>query len=143
MPLTREEIIQTLKERGLRVTPQRYGVYANLLQRRDHPSAEELLLDLNEAAPTSSQATVYSSLKALQSVGLIREVLLQEGVCRYDANTEPHHHFCCRHCGAIEDIGWQELPPVDLSQLRPGLKAERYEITVHGICETCDHGKIE
>lgn len=137
MALTREAIIQTLRERGLRVTPQRYGVYANLLQRRDHPSAEQLLLDLNQGAPTSSQATVYSSLKALQSVGLVREVLLEEGVCRYDANTEPHHHFCCRGCGAIEDIGWDEFPAVDLARLRPGLRAERYEITVHGVCEQC------
>lgn len=138
MAFTREDIIQALKERGLRVTPQRYGVYANLLQRRDHPSAEELLLDLNQAAPTSSQATVYSSLKALQSVGLIREVLLEEGVCRYDANTDPHHHFRCRHCGAIEDIAWEQFPVVDLAELRPGLQGERYEVTVHGICGQCD-----
>jgi len=138
MAFTREEIIQALKDRGLRVTPQRYGVYANLLQRQDHPSAEELLLDLNQDAPTSSQATVYSSLKALQSVGLIREVLLEEGVCRYDANTDPHHHFRCHCCGAIEDIAWEQFPPVNLAQLRPGLQGERYEVTVYGICEQCD-----
>ena len=138
MSFTKEEIIHALKERGLRVTPQRYGVYANLLQRQDHPSAEELLLDLNQAAPTSSQATVYSSLKALQRAGLIREVLLEEGVCRYDANTDPHHHFRCNHCGAIEDIAWEKFPPVDLAQLRPGLQGARYEVTVHGVCEQCD-----
>jgi Fur family peroxide stress response transcriptional regulator len=138
MALTKGDIIQALKKRGLRVTPQRYGVYANLLQRQDHPSAEELLLDLNQAAPISSQATVYSSLKALQSAGLIREVLLEEGVCRYDANTDPHHHFRCRHCGAIEDIAWEQFPAVDLAQLRPGLQGERYEVTVHGMCEKCD-----
>ncbi|MGA1622976.1 MAG: Fur family transcriptional regulator [Synechocystis sp.] len=138
MSITKEDIIHALKNRGLRVTPQRYGVYANLLQRQDHPSAEELLADLNQDAPTSSQATVYSSLKALQSAGLIREVLLEEGVCRYDANTDPHHHFRCRRCGAIEDIAWDQFPPVDLAQMRPGLRGERYEVTVHGVCETCD-----
>ena len=141
MSFTKEEIIHALKERGLRVTPQRYSVYANLLQRQDHPSAEELLLDLNQAAPTSSQATVYSSLKALQSVGLIREVLLEEGVCRYDANTEPHHHFRCRHCGAIEDIAWEQFPPMNLAELRPGLQGERYEVTVHGVCEQCESSR--
>lgn len=142
MSFTREEIIQALKDRGLRVTPQRYSVYANLLHRQDHPSAEELLLDLNQAAPTSSQATVYSSLKALQGVGLVREVLLEEGVCRYDANTNPHHHFRCRHCGAIEDIAWEQFPVVDLSQLRRGLLGERCEVTVHGLCEACATLKV-
>lgn len=140
MAPSREAIIQTLRQHGLRVTPQRYGVYANLLQRQDHPSAEELLLDLNQDAPTSSQATVYSSLKALQGAGLVREVLLEEGVCRYDANMEPHHHFRCRQCGAIQDIAWQALTTIDLAQLQPDLKAERYEITVHGLCDHCGQG---
>jgi Fur family peroxide stress response transcriptional regulator len=112
-------IVQTLKSKGLRVTPQRFAVYATLLERSDHPTADDILMDLNQAAPTSSQATVYSSLQALRDVNLVREVLLEEGVCRYDANVEPHHHFRCRCCGAIADISWDAIPPVDLANLNP------------------------
>jgi Fur family peroxide stress response transcriptional regulator len=131
-------IIQTLKSRGLRVTPQRFAVYANLLARTDHPTAEQIVWDLNQAAPTSSQATVYSSLQTLRDAGLVREVLLEEGVCRYDANVAPHHHFRCRGCGEIEDIAWDNFPGVSLQCLRPGLKVEGYEVTVRGICDRCD-----
>ncbi|MEM9451908.1 MAG: Fur family transcriptional regulator [Cyanobacteria bacterium P01_E01_bin.6] len=137
MSLQTEEIVQTLKSKQLRVTPQRFAVYANLLARTDHPTAEQILKDLNQNAPTSSQATIYSSLQALRDVGLIREVLLEEGVCRYDANVELHHHFRCHVCGVIEDIPWEQLKQVDISQLRPGLKAESYEVTVHGVCDRC------
>jgi Fur family transcriptional regulator, peroxide stress response regulator len=132
-----EQIIQTLKDRGLRVTPQRFAVYANLLQRGDHPTVEQLLQDLNQDAPTSSQSTVYSSLQALCEAGLVREVLLEEGVCRYDANVAPHHHFRCQHCGTIEDIAWEQLPDLRLGHLRPGLQVESYEVTLHGHCEHC------
>ena len=62
-------VIETLKVKGLRVTPQRCAVYANLLSRTDHPTVEQLLRDLNESFPISSQATVYSSLQALQNAG--------------------------------------------------------------------------
>ncbi|MCU0553077.1 MAG: transcriptional repressor, partial [Leptolyngbya sp. Prado105] len=113
-----ETIIQLLKEKGLRVTPQRFAVFANLLDRTDHPTAEQVLLDLNETAPTSSQSTVYSSLQALCKVGLIREVLLEEGVCRYDANVAPHHHFRCHCCGVIEDIAWEDLQGLRLDRVR-------------------------
>jgi Fur family transcriptional regulator, peroxide stress response regulator len=130
-------VVETLKDRGLRVTPQRCAVYANLLGRTDHPTVEQLLRDLNQSFPISSQATVYSSLQALQNAGLVREVLLEEGVSRYDANVTPHHHFRCRCCGSIEDIGWSELPPLSLTGLRPGLKAEGYEVTVNGVCDRC------
>ncbi|MEO0825707.1 MAG: Fur family transcriptional regulator [Cyanobacteria bacterium J06635_15] len=132
-----DQIIQTLKSRSLRVTPQRFAVYANLLARTDHPTAEQILADLNQDAPRSSQATVYSSLQALQDVGLVREVLLEEGVCRYDANVAPHHHFRCRQCGEIEDIAWEQFQSIDLTRLRSGLDAEDYEVTVHGRCDRC------
>ena len=133
----KDTIVKTLKEKGLRVTPQRYSIYANLLGRNDHPTAEMLLQDLNKDVPTLSQATVYLSLKTLRDVGLIREVLLEEGVCRYDANVEPHHHFYCTSCGEIEDIPWDDLSGVNLSNLRKGLKVDRYEVTLYGSCDEC------
>ncbi|NEQ43307.1 MAG: transcriptional repressor [Leptolyngbya sp. SIOISBB] len=132
-----EEIVQTLKDKRLRVTPQRFAVYANLLGRTDHPTAEQILNDLNQDAPVSSQATIYNCLQALQEVGLIREVLLDEGGCRYDANVEPHHHFRCQSCGAIADIPWQTLQPIDVTHLNSDWQVNGYEVTVHGTCKGC------
>jgi Fur family peroxide stress response transcriptional regulator len=134
---TADAIVQTLKSKGLRVTPQRYAVYANLLGRTDHPAVDTLLVDLNRDSPVSSQATVYSSLQALQEVGLVREVLLEEGVTRYDANVSPHHHFRCRCCGQIEDVDWEVLPAPNFDRLRPDLTVEGYELTVQGVCDRC------
>ncbi len=137
MKRTTERIVQQLKARGLRVTPQRFAVYANLLQRQDHPTAEQLLADLNQVGPVSSQATVYNSLQALREAGLVREVLLEEGVVRYDANMAPHHHFRCRQCGHIEDIDWSAFQGLTEGILRPGLQPESYEVTVLGVCDRC------
>lgn len=135
--MSTDTIVQTLKSKGLRVTPQRFAVYANLLARQDHPTAEDLLHDLNKDCPISSQATIYSALQALREVGLVREVLLEEGVSRYDANIEQHHHFRCRQCGTIEDIAWNAFRTLELTRLRPGLTVEAYEVTVHGLCDRC------
>jgi Fur family transcriptional regulator, peroxide stress response regulator len=136
-----DAIVKTLKAKGLRVTPQRFAVYANLLSRTDHPTVEQLLVDLNQSCPVSSQATIYSSLQALRAAGLIREVLLEAGVSRYDAIVESHHHFHCQQCGAIEDIGWDELPVVEFARLRSGLQAVTYETTVRGYCDRCNRAK--
>ena len=137
MSHTTAEIIETLKSKKLRVTPQRFAVYANLLGREDHPTAEQLLKDLNKDAPTASQATLYSSLQALRGVGLIRDVRIEEGVCRYDANVGLHHHFRCNSCGAIEDVAWEQFQQAATDQLRDGLKVESYEVTVKGVCDRC------
>jgi Fur family transcriptional regulator, peroxide stress response regulator len=132
-----DHIVKTLKDKGLRVTPQRYAVYANLLDRSDHPTVEQLLWDLNQDGPRSSQATVYSSLLALREAGLVREVLLESGVCRYDAKVDRHHHFRCSGCGRIEDIEWDSLAPVNLNKLPRHLQADQYEVIIQGRCGDC------
>jgi len=132
-----EAVVQRLKAKRLRVTPQRFAVYANLLARTDHPTAEQICRDLNQAAPTSSQATVYSTLQALRQAGLVREVLLEEGISRYDANVEPHHHFRCQCCGAIADLAWETFDRIDLQCLPAGWQGESYEVTVRGRCDRC------
>ncbi|MGD1873262.1 MAG: Fur family transcriptional regulator [Mastigocoleus sp.] len=132
-----DQIVQTLKSKGLRVTPQRFAVYSNLLNRQDHPTAEQILISLNKNSPTSSQATIYSSLQVLRDAGLVREVLLEEGVCRYDANVSLHHHFCCKKCGSIEDIPWEQIEDISFKSLRPGLTVDNYELTLHGVCDRC------
>jgi Fur family transcriptional regulator, peroxide stress response regulator len=134
-----DAIVKTLKAKGLRVTPQRFAVYANLLARTDHPTVEQILVDLNQSCPVSSQATIYSSLQALRTAGLIREVLLEAGVSRFDAIVAPHHHFHCQQCGAIEDISWDALPLVEFDKLRTGLRAQTYETIVRGYCDRCSH----
>lgn len=135
--LPQAEISRRLRDKGLKVTPQRFAVYANLLGRSDHPTVEQLLQDLNREFPVSSQATVYSSLQALQTVGLVREVLLEPGICRYDAHVAPHHHFRCRYCGAIEDLPWEAFQGSLTDHLRPGLHPESYEVVVQGACDCC------
>ncbi len=142
LQLSKDEIVQTLKTKGLRVTPQRFAVYANLLSRNDHPTVEQILVDLNQHCPVSSQATVYSSLQALREVGLVREVLLEAGVSRYDAKVEPHHHFQCQRCRSIEDIAWDAVPMVDCDRLRSGLLVQTYEIAFRGCCDRCQHSDL-
>jgi Fur family transcriptional regulator, peroxide stress response regulator len=130
-------IVQILKDRGLRVTPQRFAVYRNLLDREDHPTVDRLLLDLNAQGPVSSQATVYSALQALQTAGLIKEVRIEAGIGRYDANVHPHHHFCCNGCGSIEDLPWQTFAELNLQKIKPKLHAQTYEVVVRGLCADC------
>jgi Fe2+ or Zn2+ uptake regulation protein len=133
-----EQAIKNLmKSKGLRITPQRFAVYANLLSRDDHPTVEQILHDINQELPISSKASVYSALTVLRSCGLVREVLLEEGITRFDAKVEPHHHFICQQCGAIIDLDWQTFANLIAQPLNSGLKVNSYEVIVKGICQRC------
>jgi Fe2+ or Zn2+ uptake regulation protein len=140
-----QNIISLMKSKGLRITPQRYAVYANLLSRCDHPTVEQILTDINQDLPISSQASVYSALTVLRKCGLVREVLLEEGVTRFDANVNPHHHFICEQCGTITDLDWTIFGDLNALQSRligdsapsSNIQVNSYEVTVKGICSKC------
>src|SRR5580704_650335 len=111
-------IDDALSKAGLRRTPQRVAVLDYLLRHPIHATVEELWPALNKRHARASRATVYNTLHSLVGAGLVREFKLDGGAARYDAFLQPHHHFVCDSCGAVEDLDWFEIPA--LSRTRPG-----------------------
>jgi Fur family peroxide stress response transcriptional regulator len=133
------ELGERLATSGFRFTAQRRHVYDVLLQRRDHPTAEEVFVRTRRQMPDISHATVYNCLDALVQCGLVRQVQLERGATRYCPNMEEHCHYYCDACGAVFDVA---LPPDAPSMPRPkGFKIDHYEIAVHGVCAECGKEK--
>jgi Fur family peroxide stress response transcriptional regulator len=131
---THETLSRSLSHAGLRHTPQRQLVYEILVERRDHPSAEEVYARVRERQPTISLATVYNCLETLVECGLVKQVNHERGPSRYCPNLAPHAHFHDQASGRVFDI---ELPPSILDQVRavlpPGYQAAQVEIAFHGL----------
>ncbi len=102
----------------------------------EHATVEELSGALNRRYPKASRATVYNTLHTLVEAGLVREFTLDGKAARYDANIEPHHHFVCDRCGAVEDLEWFEV--AELKKSRIAARSIRsYEVIVRGECKRC------
>jgi Fe2+ or Zn2+ uptake regulation protein len=127
---------ERLARRGFRFTPQRQHVYAVLLQRRDHPTAEEVFIRAKREMPDISMATVYNCLDALVQSGVARQVNLEKGAARFCPNMREHCHFYCDACESVFDI---DLPPDAGVSLPKGFKADRFEVAIHGRCPACSH----
>jgi Fe2+ or Zn2+ uptake regulation protein len=125
---------ERLNARGFRFTPQRGHVYGVLLDKRDHPTAEEVFIRAKRGMPDISMATVYNCLDALVKCGLARQVTLERGAARFCPNMQEHCHFYCDSCEGVFDIG---LPPEPGIGLPKGFRAERYDIAIHGRCPAC------
>ena len=134
------ELNERLTTGGFRFTPQRQHVYDVLLQKRDHPTAEEVFIRAKRTMPDISMATVYNCLDALVKCGLVRQVMLDRGATRFCPNMREHCHFYCDSCDTVYDV---DLPakPASRRQLPKGFKAEHYEIAIHGICPECARKK--
>jgi Fur family peroxide stress response transcriptional regulator len=126
-------LAKRLTDSGLRPTPQREVVFKIILEKRDHPTADEIFARVKSEMPTISLATVYNCLDTLVSCGLIRQVNLERGATRYCPNLHQHAHFHDEATGQIHDV---DLPADLMTRLHevlpPGFDANSVELTFRG-----------
>jgi len=131
---TADALNQRLADSGMRATPQREMVYEILLERRDHPTADELFARVKAKLTTISLATVYNCLDALVQCGLVRQVNYEREPSRYCCNLREHAHFFDTESGRIIDV---DLPPEYVDRLRqvlpPGFVVHGIELGFRGI----------
>src|SRR5215471_317086 len=122
-----DHLSERLLTSGFRFTSQRRHVYNVLLEKRDHPTAEEVFIRAKRQLPDISMATVYNCLDALVRSGLARQLTLERGASRFCPNMQEHCHFYCDSCESVFDI---DLPRGAGVSLPRGIHAEKYDVTI-------------
>ncbi|HVU38563.1 MAG TPA: transcriptional repressor [Opitutales bacterium] len=116
-----------------RSTRQREHVFAVLLDKRDHPTADEVYARARATMPAISLATVYNCLETLVGCGLVRQVNIEREPSRYCPNLHEHAHFHDQATGRVYDI---DLPHNLVNKLKgvlpAGYEAEHLEISFRG-----------
>ena len=86
--------IKTLEKNGIRATKQR-RVLAKLIfdKGKRHISAENLFDEVKREERKISMATVYNTLRQFTSLGLIREIVVDQNKSLYCNNNQSHYHL--------------------------------------------------
>jgi Fur family peroxide stress response transcriptional regulator len=107
-----EDIKNKILSKGLKATVQRIYVYKALLESREHPTAEDVFKAVSSSLPTISLSTIYNTLETLYEHSLINKVQTENGIVRYDAYTETHHHIYTENGEIIGDYYDPELDKI-------------------------------
>ncbi len=117
----------------------REAILETLRATKEHPSAEWIYSKLKPQYPDLSLGTVYRNLSLFLKEGNIILIGNVNGQDRYDANTIPHLHFVCDHCGRLLDLDIPDesdkLYDTILSQHH--CKVLYHNLVFHGLCEHC------
>ena len=97
--------INKLEKNGIRATKQR-RVLAKLIfdKGKRHISAENLFDEVKKEERKISMATVYNTLKQFTSLGLIREIVVDQNKSLYCNNNKSHYHLYIEDEGKVIDI---------------------------------------
>ena len=129
-----------LREKGLKVTPQRTAIYSMLCNTVSHPTADNVWEEIKGDFPAISFNTVYTTLGTLEQAGLIQRLRIGN-VAHYDADIAPHIHLHCQGCGRVED--YHEECGIELAPLgrqigdKAGYMVDKVELNLYGLCSHC------
>jgi Fur family peroxide stress response transcriptional regulator len=123
----------TFGQNGLRSTRQREHVFSVLLDKRDHPTADEVYARAKDAMSSISLATVYNCLETLVECDLVKQVNFEREPTRYCPNLAEHAHFYDDESGRVYDI---EIPDTFFEDIRSvlpeGYEAQKVELSFRG-----------
>ncbi|MGI5970953.1 MAG: Fur family transcriptional regulator [Oscillospiraceae bacterium] len=130
-------------ERERRYSKKRQAIYDCICSTKSHPSADWVYSRLKPEHPELSLGTVYRNIALFKEEGTVVSVASVNGTERLDGNTDPHAHFICFECGAVNDVeaGLEEELDKRLAE-KTGAHVIRHELTFKGICPDCMKKRI-
>ena len=122
--------ISKLEKNGIRATKQR-RVLAKLIfdKGKRHISAENLFDEVKKEERKISMATIYNTLKQFTSLGLIREIVVDQNKSLYCNNNQSHYHLYIEDEGKVIDIPTQNID-LDIPSIPACLKLHDIDVIV-------------
>ncbi len=132
-------IMESLREVGYRLTPQRMLIISIIHGAKGHISAEAIHEQVVEQYPYVDISTVYRTLQILKKLHLVSETDLGGGHVEYELTEGPsHHHLVCRECGHTFPMDDKLMEPLRARlQEKHGFYADMEHFAIFGLCQEC------
>jgi Fur family ferric uptake transcriptional regulator len=134
-----KEFVQYLRDRHVRVTPNRLTVFRTMQQSTGPLTVADLAARVESSGLNT--ATLYRIMEALCDLDVVHPVLQDHQNVAYEL-IEPfarhHDHLVCRRCGKTIDVydGRIEEVVKTISDDR-GFSIDFHQMEVHGLCPKC------
>ncbi len=147
MNITLNEILirlgEYLKSENLKSSIQREDILKIFYNSGKHLTAEELYDICRENIPNLGIATIYRALKLFCSIGICKEIVVDDGVTRYEINDDKNHHdhLICTKCGIFVEIVSPEIEKIQKKiSASHGFELINHRLNLYGICPACRRG---
>ena len=136
-----QQIVEKLKLKKYRMTPQRKAILEVLANSKSHPSVDQVYQKVKKNFPMTSLATVYKTIGVLKEIDEVIELGFGDGSNRYDGyNPHPHPHLVCTECRKIIDPDLSGLKDMTAElSAETGFQIVDHRLDFYGICPDCQN----
>ncbi len=128
----------TLKEKGLKLTPQRRLILDIIHDSKGHLSGEAIVSQVQTRMPGVNKSTIYRTLELLENLGCVFKSESNDGLIYHHAEEGHHHHLVCRACGkTIECEELLFLPVERTIKEKYGFRVDFKHVVMSGLCQDC------
>ena len=133
-----DELLERLRDVGLRATTPRRVIVETLLAQRDHVTADDLTAAVQAGYPEVHRATIYRTLEALESLGVLYRLSTGQGPTQWHLTQHSHQHLVCDSCGAVEEVSSPSFARLAAALARDhGFRADIRHVAISGRCRKC------
>src|SRR4051794_12253422 len=94
-PAMSDEIMTALRDRGLRMTPQRRAIVAEITRPSGHINPAEITRRVQSTMPGVNASTIYRTLTTLEEAGILSHAHLEGGAEYHRREEAGHVHLVC------------------------------------------------
>ncbi len=132
------DVLGVLRERGLRMTPQRRAIVAEIMRTKGHISPTALARKVQGEMPGVNASTIYRTLALLEDVGVLAHAHMEGGAEYHRAEESDHVHLTCSNCGAEDDLSLDETREMARRILdRHDFAPDLAHFAISGLCGDC------
>ena len=135
-----------LRQKKLKLTPERRTVLHEVFQHHGHVDADELLVRMRSRRRRVSRATIYRTLDLLVDAGLIWKVSLGTNQAHYEHayGAQHHDHLICLRCGQVIEFVNDRIEALQIKVCRDhGFEPIRHNMQIFGYCSRCGGSEAE
>ena len=135
-----EVFLQKLRDRGLRLTPQREMILSVMHDVEGLATADEIYAQVQGLTSAVDISTVYRTLDLLQGMDIVACVDPGDGQHLNEllGVHGPHNHLVCQSCGKVMGIAIAEAQPfAQRLRAEQGFVADLDHLSIPGLCQAC------
>lgn len=135
---TTESIVDVLRQRGYKMTPQRRAILEEIAVTSGHITPVALVARVERRVPGVTPSTIYRTLELLENLGVLSHAHLESGA-EYHRRSEPAHvHLTCSRCGATDSLSMKEAEQLGAMVRRHrGFAPDLTHFAISGLCASC------